>query len=94
MIESFRSKPLKRFAATGNASKLPVQGNAAIERLTDQLFALDAAGEPEAMNIPGWYFHSLRGKPSRWSVRVTASYRLTFGWTPPDAVDVDLEDYH
>jgi plasmid maintenance system killer protein len=27
-------------------------------------------------------------------VRVTANYRLTFGWDHPDAIAVDLEDYH
>lgn len=94
MIKSFRNKPLKKFAETGDASKLSVQGKANIERLTDQLFALDAAAEPEAMNVPGWYFHSLRGKSVRYSVRVTANYRLTFGFVAPDAEEVDLEDYH
>ena len=65
-----------------------------VDRLADQLLALDSAGEPEAMNVPGWYFHGLRGKSVRYSVRVTANYRLTFGWRTPDATDVDLEDYH
>ena len=46
------------------------------------------------MNVPGWYFHSLQGKPMRYSVRVTGTFRLTFGFEPPDAEDVDLEDYH
>ena len=94
MIKSFRNKPLKQFAATGDASKLPVQGKATIERLTDQLTVLDAAAKADQMNVPGWYYHSLRGKPVRYSVRVTANYRLTFGFAAPDATDVDLEDYH
>lgn len=45
------------------------------------------------MNIPGWYYHSLRGA-DRYSVRVTANYRVTFAFVVPDARDVDLEDYH
>ena len=94
MIKSFRSKPLKKFAATGDASKLPVQGKATIERLTDQVVTLDAVTKPEEMNVPGWYFHSLRGKPVRYSVRVTANYRLTFCFEENDAEEVDLEDYH
>jgi len=39
-------------------------------------------------------FHGLQGKPPRWSVRVTGNYRITFGWSGENALDVDLEDYH
>jgi toxin HigB-1 len=46
------------------------------------------------MNIAGFHFHGLRGKPKRWSVRVTGNYRITFGWSGEDALDVDFEDYH
>lgn len=46
------------------------------------------------MNIVGLRFHGLRGNPPRWAVRVTANYRITFGWIGDDAVDVDYEDYH
>jgi proteic killer suppression protein len=46
------------------------------------------------MNIAGFHFHSLQGIPKRWSVRVTANYQITFGWSGTIAVDVDLEDYH
>ena len=94
MIKNFQSKPLKRFAATGDASKLPVQGKAVVGRLSDQLTTLDAASQPDQMNVPGWYYHGLHGKPERYSVRVTANYRLTFGFEKADAMDVDLEDYH
>jgi proteic killer suppression protein len=45
------------------------------------------------MNLPGLHFHGLQGEP-RWSVRVTANWRVTFGWGEADAIDVDLEDYH
>ncbi|MCL4673447.1 MAG: type II toxin-antitoxin system RelE/ParE family toxin [Sphingomonadaceae bacterium] len=92
MIRSFRSKPLKGFASVGDAKKLAVSG-AAIERLTRQLARLNAAMAPEDMDLPGWYFHSLRGE-RRYSVRVTANYRLTFGWDDGDAIALDLEDYH
>jgi hypothetical protein len=30
----------------------------------------------------------------RWSVRVTANYRITFRWSGEDAIDIDFEDYH
>ena len=47
------------------------------------------------MNYPGSYFHSLKGgKTSRFTVRLTANYRITFRWDKDGAVDVDIEDYH
>lgn len=93
MIRSISSKSLKLFAIKGDASKLPVSG-AAVDRIEAQLTALDVATAAEQMDVPGWYFHRLKGKPVRYSVRVTANYRLTFAFEPPDADDVDLEDYH
>ena len=93
MIRSIRSKALKLFSTKGDPSKLPVSG-AAVDRLEAQLTALDVATAADQMDVPGWYFHPLQGKPARFSVRVTANYRLTFGFEPPDADAVDLEDYH
>ena len=55
---------------------------------------LEAAARPAEMDIAGFRFHGLRGKPQRWSVRVTGNYRITFGWSGENALDVDLEDYH
>jgi proteic killer suppression protein len=52
------------------------------------------AAQPEDMNVAGYRFHSLYGKPQRWSVRVTANYRITFGWSGENASEVDFEDYH
>jgi toxin HigB-1 len=91
LIKSFRSKALKRFAATGNGSKLPVSNHAKIARL---LAALNAATRPGDMNLPGYRFHGLEGDPKRYAVDVTGNYRLTWAWEEPDAIDVDLEDYH
>ena len=30
----------------------------------------------------------------RYAVRLTANYRVAFGWNEDGAVDVDIEDYH
>ena len=47
------------------------------------------------MNLPGLFFHGLSGQQAeRFSVRVSANYRITFGWSQEGATDVDLEDYH
>lgn len=90
MIRSFRSKPLQRFAEKGDASKLPVQN---VDRVRRILGRLDVVRVPADMNLPGWYFHSLKGV-KRYSVRVSGNWRITFGWNGDDAVDVDIEDYH
>ena len=92
MIRSFRSKALRRFARTGDGSKLSVQNE---ERLQLILNALDAAASPEQMDIPGLRFHALRGQlKGRYAVWASGNWRITFGWAGEDAIDVDLEDYH
>lgn len=91
MIRSYRSKPLRRFAEEGNASKLPVPNTDRVRRI---LAALEAAVTPEEMNLPGYRFHGLQGKPKRYAVDASGNYRITFGFDGTDAVDVDIEDYH
>jgi toxin HigB-1 len=92
VIRSFRSKALKRFAESGDASKLSVRNSDRVRRIVMQL---DEAVSPEEMNISGWKFHSLKGRDKgRFSVWVTGNYRITFGWSGNDAIEADLEDYH
>jgi proteic killer suppression protein len=92
VIRSFRNKGLRRFAETGDASKLSVRNLRRRERI---LAELDVAKRPEAMNLPGYRFHRLKGTgKDRYAVDATGNYRVTFGWDGKDAVDVDLEDYH
>lgn len=91
MIRSFRSKALKRFAEKGDASKLSVSN---IDRVRRALARLDASVKPEDMNLPGFRFHGLQGKPKRFAVDASGNWRITFGWEDGDAIDVDLEDYH
>ncbi len=91
MFRSFRHKGLKRFAETGDGSKLSVQKPDRIERI---LGRLDLAIRPEEMNLPGWRFHALSGRMAgRYAVNASGNWRITFGWSGEDAVDVDLEDY-
>jgi proteic killer suppression protein len=92
VIRSFRSKALKRFVESGDGSKLSIRN---VERLEILLRRLNTVKHPEYMNLPGFFFHGLKGgQKGRYSVRVTGNYRLTFGWDGDDAIDVDLEDYH
>lgn len=92
MIRSFRGKALRRFAETGDASRLSVRNPDRIRRI---LARLDAAERPEDMNLPGFRFHGLKGpQRGRYAVDASGNWRVTFGWSDGDAVDVDLEDYH
>ena len=92
MIRSFRSKPLRKFAEQGDASKLSVPNTDRIRRI---LARLDAAEAPEDMDLPGFKLHGLKGKDKgRYSIWASGNWRITFGWVDGHPVDVDLEDYH
>jgi toxin HigB-1 len=92
MIRSFRSKALRRFAETGDGSKLSVQNPVRLRLILDNL---DRATRPEQMNIPGLRFHPLKGRDKRrYAVWASGNFKITFGWTGEDATDADLEDYH
>ncbi len=92
MIRSFRSKALRRFAETGDPSRLSVANAGRVRRI---LALLDAARSPEDMNLPGLRLHGLKGDAKgRFALDASGNWRITFGWTGEDAVDVDLEDYH
>lgn len=92
MIRSFRSKALKRYAETGDRSKLSVVNLRRLDAILERLNTVPAADD---MNIPGWRFHALKGKMAgRYAVDASGNWRITFGWDAGDAVHVDLEDYH
>ena len=46
------------------------------------------------MNVPGFNFHKLRGKPTRYTVHINGPWCLTFEWDGEDAIRLDLEQYH
>lgn len=92
MIRSFRNKSLRAFFETGSARRLSVQNAARVGRI---LRALDDAGRPEDMDLPGYRFHALKGAASgRYAVDASGNWRVIFAWEDADAIDVDLEDYH
>jgi toxin HigB-1 len=91
MIQSFKSRAFVAFWRDGDASKF--RANLA-DRAQLRLSRLDQAMRPEEMNIPGFNFHRLRGKPVRYKVHVTGPWCITFEWDGEDAVRVDLEQYH
>lgn len=64
------------------------------ERVKRRLDAMDRAKSLQDMNLPGFDFHSLRGKPQRYSIHVNGPWCITFEWEEGDACRVDLEQYH
>jgi len=91
MIGGFRHKGLEELYLTGKTRRI---GADQIRKGVRILQLLEGAEQPEDMNIAGFRFHGLQGNPKRWSVRVTGNYRITFGWSAENALDVDFEDYH
>jgi proteic killer suppression protein len=91
VVGGFRHKGLEEIYLTGKTRRI---GSDHVRKCVRILQLLEAAGQPEDMNIAGFRFHGLRGNPQRWSVRVAGNYRITFGWSGENALDVDFEDYH
>jgi proteic killer suppression protein len=92
MVRSFKHKGLQRFFQSGKTSG--VQSEHA-KKLRLVLGRLQVATDVNDMNLPGLYLHQLKGKSKgRWSVRVSGNWRITFRFEPPDAIDIDYEDYH
>jgi toxin HigB-1 len=92
MVRSFAHKGLERFFKAGTTRGISPQQ---VDRIRIILGRLHASTSPQDMNLPGLHLHELRGKRrGTWSVRVSGNWRITFGFVGPDAVDVNLEDYH
>jgi proteic killer suppression protein len=91
VIKSYRHRGLRELVQRGKSRKVAPDLQLRILRRLD---ALNAARLPKAMNIPGFDFHPLRGKPLRYSVHINGPWCLTFGWDDDGATDVDLEQYH
>jgi proteic killer suppression protein len=91
VIDNFQHKGLEEIHRTGKTRRIAADQ---VRKCVRILQLLEVAATPGDMNIAGFHFHGLQGSPKRWSVRVTANYRITFGWSGENATDVDLEDYH
>ena len=74
-----------------NSSRVPPD---MVKRCRVRLAALDEAERLEDLNIPGFDFHGLRGKPKRYSIHVNGPWCITFEWLNGDAWRVDLVQYH
>ena len=91
-IKNFRHKGLEQFFATGVKRGIQAKHD---ERLRVILGALNAATNPQDMNLPGLGLHELQGtRKGTWTVKVSGNWRVTFGFAGKDAEGVDYEDYH
>ena len=92
MIKRFRQKGLEALFRTGSTKGLDAQVAAKLRRM---LVRLNDGPLPEAMSLPGYKLHQLKGdREGSWSVRVTGNLRLIFDIEGEDATNVDLDDYH
>ena len=91
MIRTFRHKGLRELFETGESRRV---AQTLRQRALRRLDRIDAARDLAEINVPGFGFHPLRGKPRRYSVHVNGPWCITFGWDGENATDVDLEQYH
>jgi proteic killer suppression protein len=92
VIVSFKHRGLKRFYERGDPRGIRPDLRDDVE---DILSRLDSANTPQAMNLPGYRLHALKGDlKGSWSVTVRANWRIIFRFEGLDAFDVELIDYH
>lgn len=92
MIRGFRHKGLARLYYHAERKGLSAELIPKIERV---LARLDVSGSPEALNLPGWRLHPLKGdRHGMWSVSVAGNWRIIFRFHGADVTDVELVDYH
>jgi proteic killer suppression protein len=92
MVRSFKHRGLKRFYERGDSSGIRPDLLDTVERI---LTVLDSANSPQALDLPGYRLHPLKGdRKEFWAVTVRANWRIVFRFQGEDACDVALTDYH
>jgi proteic killer suppression protein len=92
VVRSFKHRGLKRFYEDGDGRGIRPDLLDTVERI---LTVLDDATSPQALNIPRYRLHALKGDlKGFWSVTVRSNWRIVFRFEGTDAFDVELIDYH
>ena len=92
MIRSFKHRGLKRLYERDDGSGIRPDLLDTVERI---LTVLDTAVTVQALNIPRYHLHPLKGDlKGLWSVTVRANWRIVFRFEGTDAFDIELIDYH
>ena len=92
VIRNFQHRGLKRLYERDDHSGIRPDIVDIVERI---LTTLDAAETPQALYLPRYRLHPLKGDlKGFWSVTVRANWRIVFRFEGTDAFDVELIDYH
>ena len=92
MIETFAHKGLEDFFFEGTKKGIQPKQASKLEEILDRL---NQAREIRDMNFPGSGLHLLQPKKeSRWAVKVSGNWRITFVFKEGHAFEVNYEDYH
>jgi toxin HigB-1 len=92
MIRSFKHRGLKRLYERGDRGGIRPDLLEIVERI---LTVLDAAVTPQALDLPRYRLHPLKGAlKGMWAVTVRANWRIVFRFEGTDVFDVELMDYH
>ena len=92
MIRSFKHRGLKKLYEDGDRRGIRPDLLETVERI---LTILDSATTPQALALPRYRLHRLKGEwKGLWSVTVSANWRIIFRFEGTDAFDVELIDYH
>lgn len=92
MIKSFKHRGLKKLYEDGEARGIRPD---LVERVAEILARLDEVLTAQAMDLPGYRPHPLKGsRNSFWCVTVRANWRIVFHFENGEAFDVELIDDH
>src|SRR5258708_33811982 len=83
VIVSFKHQGLKRLYERGDRSKI---GSDLVNKIENILATLDAADSPQALDLPGYRLHPLKGgRKGFWAVTVGATWRFIFRFETEEA---------
>ena len=91
MIQSFIHKGLEELFLERTSSKIH---KALVTRALRRLDAIDSAISLNDLNVPGFNFHGLKGKPKRFSIHINGPWCITFEWLEQNTYRVNLENDH
>ncbi|CAH0155627.1 Killer protein [bacteria symbiont BFo1 of Frankliniella occidentalis] len=92
MITSFKHKGLENFFMKADRSGIEQKW---VPRIKTRLTVIDAAETIDAINLPGYDLHQLKGdRADIGSISVSGNWRITFRFIDGDAEILNLEDYH
>jgi proteic killer suppression protein len=92
VIKRFRHKGLETLFSTGSTKGVDPKLAPKLRRM---LALLHSGPLPEAMRLPGYDLHPLKGdRKGSWAASVSGNFRLIFDIDGEDATNVDFDDYH